>query len=360
MSKDRIKVLFYTDPTAFQIFGGAEIQLLKTKEYLEKMNNRVYVKLFDTFNDKLNEYDILHVFQMRHDCLNICKLAKKRNLKIALSTIYEGWHPKFGTKERMSTVTKLASGIRTYYQNLKNYGLPTFRQLHPYKDFLDLADIIMPTSGMEAEFLSKKFEANPKKFYPVPIGVDTTVTEATAEFFVKKYGIENFVLFVGRIEQRKNVLTLLKAHKDIEVPLVIIGHFNLWERDYFEKCKKVAKKNVHFLGFVPKEELISAYAAAKTFVLPSWWESPGIAALEVGLAGCNIVITSVGSTREYFKDHALYVNPESADDIQRKILEALEKNKNTQLRDLLIQYTWEKTAETTLQGYKSTLQEAQS
>ena len=48
--------------------------------------------------------------------------------------------------------------------------------------------------------------------------------------------------------------------------------------------------------------LASAYAAARVFALPSWFETPGLAALEAGLAGCAVAITPFGSTREYFGD----------------------------------------------------------
>jgi hypothetical protein len=56
--------------TSFQHFGGAEIQLLKTKGYLEKKDGCT-VKLFDMFNDKLNQHDILHIFMMRPECLPV-------------------------------------------------------------------------------------------------------------------------------------------------------------------------------------------------------------------------------------------------------------------------------------------------
>jgi hypothetical protein len=94
MSKNRIKVLFYTEPTAFQIFGGAEIQMLKTKEYLERTSSHVKVKFFDMFNDKLDDYDILHCFHLRSECLSLCKLAKEMGLKVVLSTIYWPEHRK--------------------------------------------------------------------------------------------------------------------------------------------------------------------------------------------------------------------------------------------------------------------------
>jgi glycosyltransferase involved in cell wall biosynthesis len=353
MLRERIRVLYYTDPTAFQIFGGAEIQMLKTKEYLEKMNDNVFVKFFDVFNDKLDEYDILHIFQMRSDCLSLCKLAKIKGLKIVLSSIY--W-PETETWRYTSMIERMLSKVRIFYSNFKDYNYPTFKTLYPYKDFLEAADVVVPTSRIEAGVLSKEFRINPSRFFPVPVGVEKTFSNARADFFVQKYGLKDFVLFLGRIEQTKNVLTLLKAYRDIEVPLVIIGHFNLWEHEYFVKCKELIERNrnIHFLGFMTphSKELLSAYAAAKVFVLPSWHEVTSLTALEAGLAGCNIVLTNRSYMSDYFKDLALYVNPASAEDIEEKILEAYQKPKTDELKQhILNNYTWEQTAKRTMEAY---------
>jgi glycosyltransferase involved in cell wall biosynthesis len=106
------------------------------------------------------------------------------------------------------------------------------------------------------------------------------------------------------------------------------------------------------------KELFSAYAAAKVFVLPSLFETPGITALEAGMMWCNLVITKGGSTIEYFRDYALYINPLSVDDIKEKILEAYNKPRDNKLREhILNNYTWEKAAEKTLQAYRLMLNE---
>jgi glycosyltransferase involved in cell wall biosynthesis len=360
MPREEIRVLYYTDPTAFQIFGGAEIQMLKTKEYLDKMNDNIFVKFFDFFKDELDEYNILHIFQMRPECLSLCRLAKIKGLKIVLSPIY--W-PESETWKYASIIEKMLSKIRIFYSNFKGYNYLTFKKLYPYKDFLEAADIVVPNSRIEAEVLSKEFRINPSKFFPVPVGVEGIFANLKPDFFVKKYGLKDFVLFVGRIEQTKNVLTLLKAYSNIEIPLVIIGHFNLWEHEYFVKCKGLIEhnRNIHYLGFMPpySKELLSAYAAAKVFVLPSWHEIPGLCALEAGLAGCNLVITDRGSTKEYFKDYAFYVNPTSVECIKKKILEAYEKPKDNKLKEhILKNYTWEKTAKRTLAAYDLALSQA--
>lgn len=362
MVREDIRVLYYTDPTAFQIFGGGEIQMLRTKEHLEKMKKQIYVKLFDAFRDRLVEYDILHVFHMRPDCLSICRLAKIEGLRIVLSPIYwSGFRNVPGmTWKYASVFEEIMSKTKSLYVNFRNYKYPTVQTLYPYKDFLELSDIILPNSRIEAADLSHEFRIDSSKFFPVHLGVEKSYLNARPDAFVKKHGLKDFVLYVGRIDQGKNILTLLQACENIEIPLVLIGRPNNWEQEYFKKCKQVAEKrrNSHFLGFLPpdSEELISAYAAAKVFVLPSWLEIPGLSALEAGLAGCNIVITSRGSTREYFKNYALYVNPGSKEDIREKILEAYEKPKNDNLKQYILNnYTWEKTAERTLEAYSLTL-----
>jgi glycosyltransferase involved in cell wall biosynthesis len=163
--------------------------------------------------------------------------------------------------------------------------------------------------------------------------------------------------------RRKNPLDIIKACKDLNIPLVLIGAPTSGEEDYFCECQKMAQSSekIKMIGFLPhdSEELSSAYAAAKVFVLPSNFETPGLAALEAGLAGCNIVITRYGSTREYFRDHAWYVDPWSLKDLRVKIKDAYEQPKSSELKKLILDnYTWEKAAEKTLQAYQMVLNKA--
>jgi glycosyltransferase involved in cell wall biosynthesis len=71
------------------------------------------------------------------------------------------------------------------------------------------------------------------------------------------------------------------------------------------------------------DRLVSAMAACAAFVLPSTLETPGLAALEAAAAGARVVITSEGSTRDYFGPHVDYVDHRDASDIRRGIDRAL-------------------------------------
>jgi glycosyltransferase involved in cell wall biosynthesis len=349
-----MKIAYFTYPTAFNFFGGGELQLLKTKEYIEKMDRNYHVKLFDIFQDRLEHYDILHNFSISPDCLSLCKMAKMKGVKVALSPIY--WTPS--NLEKQKVLEKRLIQIKSLYENLTRYRLFTFQRLTPYKEFLELSNIILPNSEMEASLISNTFRIRGDKFHVVPNGVDKGFADAKPDLFVQKYGLKDFILFVGRIEARKNVVSLLSACKGLNVPVVIIGHDSVWEHDYFGLFRKMVDSdpNFRYLGFLSpnSEDLASAYAAAKVFVLPSWFETPGLSALEAGLANCNVVITRGGSTTEYFRDLAWYVDPASIKDIREKISAALEKPKTTILRrHILENYTWETVAEKTVEAYDS-------
>jgi len=100
------------------------------------------------------------------------------------------------------------------------------------------------------------------------------------------------------------------------------------------------------------EMLESAYAACKTFVLPSWYETPGLAALEAGLAGANIAITREGCAKEYFAGFASYINPAGIRNIREKVLESMQKAKTPGLKSHIEKnFLWEKTALETAEAY---------
>ncbi len=102
--------------------------------------------------------------------------------------------------------------------------------------------------------------------------------------------------------------------------------------------------------------LASAYSACDVFVLPSEYETPGIAAMEAALAGAKIVITPFGGTRDYFGDDVIYIDPTSAEDIARGIRAALGREKDTTLRERFRkEFVWDKVGEKTKQVYEHVL-----
>lgn len=345
-----MKVLFNTQSIGFQIMGGLEIQMLQTKKHLEKLG--VNVKLFDPFHDKLEDFDIFHTFgSYSYEIVPITKMAKEKGIPVVISPVY--WLSPFWER-----LIKFRTVLVSIFRNSYVTSL-----MNPPKFLFSLADIILPNSELESEHLIHQFNIDRKKMFVVPNGVERRFLHSDPNIFIRRYGIKDFVLFVGRIEEgRKNVLRLIKAMNNTDIPLVIIGTPMSSTSSYYDMCKKEAHDNIHFLGHIDhdSELLVSAYSAAIVFVLPSWAETPGLAALEAGLAGCNIVITNRGSTTEYFRNLAIYCNPGSVKSIRNAIIEAYNREKSEDLKNYILEnYTWDIVAKKTLDTYELIVNKSQ-
>ncbi|MFH1588883.1 MAG: hypothetical protein ABIA76_06115, partial [Candidatus Diapherotrites archaeon] len=80
-----MKIVFSSYSGAGKSPGGGEIQLMKTKEYLEKQG--IEVEMFSE-NTDLKKYDLLHNFSLHRECLKTVENAKKTGIPVAVSTIY--------------------------------------------------------------------------------------------------------------------------------------------------------------------------------------------------------------------------------------------------------------------------------
>jgi glycosyltransferase involved in cell wall biosynthesis len=173
-----------------------------------------------------------------------------------------------------------------------------------------------------------------------------------------KYGLsENYILFVGTLQPRKNIVRLIEAfsrirNKDLE--LVIIGKKGWLYEEILQAPEKYAvKKEVKFLEGINDEELALFYRNALFYVLPSLYEGFGLPVLEAMKHGCPVITSNVSSLPEAGGDAALYVDPEDVDDIAAKMNklltdkalrhEMIEKGKKQ-----VLQFSWEKAAKETL------------
>ncbi len=154
---------------------------------------------------------------------------------------------------------------------------------------------------------------------------------------IQKYRLpENFILTVGNIEERKNVLQVLRAlqKEKIDIPYVIVGKSSA----YADKLKQfVAKKkisHVYFLHDVPDEYLPAIYQLATAFIYPSIFEGFGIPILEALWSGIPVITSKGGCFEETGGPYTKYINPEDADEIGDAIKEVLY---NTEIQRKMIE-----------------------
>lgn len=362
-----MKVLFQSRKTLFSGTGGDTIQILKTKEYLERLN--VKVDITTELEPDVSGYDLVHIFNlMRPQEVYLQVLnAKKYRKPVALSTIY-GLYTEYDRKARgglAGLVGKVLGPYQIEYakvlarsvlnRELDKGTLLFFRHgyLELQKRICEMVDVFLPNSESEMKRVADDMGLSHYEYVVVPNAVDAEIfSYGDCEIPQELERYRDCILCVARIEGRKNQLNLVRAAKGLPWKLVLIGKPAPNHMAYFRQVQREAGPNVEILGQMEHDGLAAFYKAAKVHVLASWMETPGLSSLEAGAMGCNVVVTEKGDARDYFGEHAFYCEPASIDSIRQSIILAYEKNRDNYLRDHIAKnYIWNRAAEITLAKY---------
>ena len=161
----------------------------------------------------------------------------------------------------------------------------------------------------------------------VPLGVKTRkVGQDQVESLLEENSIKTpFVLWVGTIEPRKNIPTLVQAMQQIpEIPLVLVGPKG-WESDLQSVIDPI-RERVKIIGEVDEVTKHTWYKAASVFCFPSLLEGFGLPIAEAMSHGTPVVTSSTTATSEVAGDAALLIDPKSADAIAESIKKILSKS----------------------------------
>jgi glycosyltransferase involved in cell wall biosynthesis len=206
------------------------------------------------------------------------------------------------------------------------------------------------------------------KIFTVPLGIneefqlisDSVLLEACR----RRYSLpEDFILYVGLLEPRKNLPLLLKAYARLvnqsDVPtLVLVGRPG-W--GYQEILQQIAKLNleekIHFTGYVPAQDLPMVYNLAQVFVYPSIYEGFGFPPLEAMACGTPVITTAISSMLDHVSGAGILVPPEDEEALSQAMRSILN---DTALREQLsikglqraADFTWRHTAQETLKVYQ--------
>lgn len=326
------------------VAGGINTQISKTVEYLKKAGHKV--TLFNQWKKyDWKEFDIVHMFRADATNLAMAEWLSDNNIKFAVSPVFYSSHSSSKIKTAIKyteLAKKMVSGITS--------------DLLIKKEICQLSSLVLPNTEDEAKLISSSMSIKRDKVIAVPNGIDTSFTKANPDLFINKYGIKDFILSTGHFGfKRKNLEKLLKAVIQIDHPTVLIG--SLFDDSYSKNCKDIieSSKNITWIDTLNHDDpmLASAYSAASVFALPSLYETPGLSALEAGLCGCNIAITPIGGTKEYFKEYAQYPDPFSVESIRDCVKNLLAKEKDNALSKYIKKnYSWKSVAEKTVEAYQ--------
>ncbi len=306
--------------------GGIQTKVFQFEKYSK---GNFEVKLFDKWNDHVEEYDILHIFMASYDEYSIVKLARSRNVPIVVSAVVP-------SKNR----------LRIFVSRLLNKVVPLRDPHWMQSSVMKLADRVIVETEIEKKFIEKNFKIAADKITVIPNGVALPQSDIKKGSFAELTGIQGpFILQIGRFDSNKNQLNTIKAVNDTDMQLVLIGGPDKNEPQYYEQCKVSAGQNVHFLGWIDHSNplLEAALQDAQVVVLPSHNEIFGNAMFEGGIHGANIVATNVLPIKEWgFEPYVLTIDPTSYTDIREKLQIAWCKEKNEELSRIIKRdFSWE-------------------
>lgn len=200
------------------------------------------------------------------------------------------------------------------------------------------------------------------------LGVDSGVfyphAATDVEAVLARCGVSQpYVLYVGKLEPRKNLPALIEAFDSIshifpDHSLVIAGNPGWDYQVVYERAKQVScRERICFTGFVSDMDLPALYSGADLFVYPSSYEGFGIPVLEAMACGTPVITSNVSSLPEVAGDAGLLVDPldiAGLAGVMRRVLTDAELCQQMRKRGLkrAKQFTWEKAAWRTLQVYK--------
>lgn len=231
---------------------------------------------------------------------------------------------------------------------IHDLGYEYLKEFHtfPNKIYLNWSTIyasrfashIIAVSEATKKDLFQRFSINPEKVSVIYEGYNQElfrpirIIEAQGKV-EKKYGLKNdYILFVGTIQPRKNLIRLIEgfsllARKIDKVDLVLVGKPGWLNEEIYKHPKKLRlEKRVHFLNYVPDNDLPDLYSAAKVFALPSLYEGFGLPVIEAMACGCPVVTSATSSLGEIGGDATILVDPYNVEEISASLYRVISEN----------------------------------
>jgi glycosyltransferase involved in cell wall biosynthesis len=165
-----------------------------------------------------------------------------------------------------------------------------------------------------------------------------------------------YLLFVGTIEPRKNIDTLLTAWEGLPASLrkgnelVLVGMSGWQAKATTDRILQANREGrIRYLGYVPETDLPALTAAATGFVYPSLYEGFGIPVAQAMAAGCPVITSNMSSLPEITSGAALLIDPKSVSELGGAMQSLIESaDLRARLRslgiDVAAKYTWERAA----------------
>ena len=195
------------------------------------------------------------------------------------------------------------------------------------------AHIKTTVSDYSQSRISDYYNISPDNIHVIPNGVNELITQIypdkkqASEWIKEKFGIENFILYVSRIEQRKNHCMLLDKYLELElykqnIALVFIGTESINLPALHSRIKKLGpkeKKLFYWFERVDENDLAAFYTSCRLFVYPSKAEGFGIPPLEAAICKAPVLCSSATAMKNFNFFKPYFFDPADEQDFARKL-----------------------------------------
>lgn len=228
------------------------------------------------------------------------------------------------------------------------------------------ADAIVTPSRTTAEDLLSRTAVDPSKLHVVPLAASLPAGKLDADDVLARLKIRGpYVLFVGTLEPRKNLVRLVRAYRRVAAEgfphaLVLAGPLGWHHESLMRELALQGPGEIVMTGEISADELDAVYRAADVFAYPSLYEGFGLPVLEALVRGIPTVASNTSAVPEVSGDAALGVDPRSVRSIAQAISSlmsdvGLADRMAARARAQAQRFSWDETARLTLQVYERVL-----
>lgn len=293
------------------------------------------------------------------------QLKMGKDAQNAGATLFHGLSGELPLKWNSEPILKVVTIHDLIFMRFPEYYSFFDRKIHfwKFKNAAKQADIVVAISEQTKQDIIHFLKVPEEKIVVVYQGCHHAFQSFIAPDFLdetrSKFGIPaRFILNVGTIEKRKNLLDIVKAIDGSGIPLVVVGR----KTAYYKEVKRYIDQHqldnqVYFLENVSMEELAAIYRMSTFFVYPSVFEGFGIPVIEALFSGTPVITSNTSSLPEAGGPDSLYVSPGDVDDLRAKISflwnnEAERKRRVRKSFDYVRRFTDEKIANDMMNVYE--------
>ncbi len=323
----KIQVFISNDAWKNRLSKNFDLTILKKKKFFEK-----YLNYFGFFLPNVINKIFFNFFSSN------VKILNDSNCEVIIFPSQED----ISSKIKIKSITTVHDLMHRYETRFKEYGIISrIKRDYFYKSICQNSSKIIVDSEIGKKHVIESYNINKNKILVVPFEVPNYIKKSKITNIFKKYKIpkKKFIFYPAQFWEHKNHRNLIKAfhllQKKIKnINLILVGAEKNNLKDVTNEILDLnLSEKIFILGYVDEEDMYSFYKKASLTSFVSFCGPTNIPPLESMYVGCPLICSKVYAMKSQVKNGGLFINPNSQNDIYKKMLSIL---KNKKIRDKIV------------------------